>query len=83
MRGQTLATIDAVIIALVAIFLAVQLDLTAAAGNHYLVLHPCLFPTHMRVVFSVTKELVKVRIVFSGQPKELHFGRAISAKSRN
>ena len=63
MRGQTLATIDAVIIALVAIFLAVQLDLTAAAGNHYLVLHPCLFPTHMRVVFSVTKELVKVRIV--------------------
>ena len=62
MRGQTLATIDTVI-ALVAIFLAVQLDLTAAAGNHYLVLHPCLFPTHMRVVFSVTKELVKVRTV--------------------
>ena len=60
MRGQSFTAINTVI-ALVTIFLAIQLDLTAAA-NHYLVLHPCLFPTHMRVVFSVTKELVRVRI---------------------
>ena len=52
----------AVLALVVIILLAMQLDLTAAAAaNHYLVLHPCLFPTHMRVVFSVTKELVKVR----------------------
>ena len=57
MRGPSLRAILALV---VAILLAMQLDLSAAA-NHYLVLHPCLFPTHMRVVFSVTKELVKVR----------------------
>ena len=57
MRGPSLSAIIALV---VIILLAMQLDLTAAAANHYLVLHPCLFPTHMRVVFSVTKELVKV-----------------------
>ena len=51
----------AILALVVVILLAMQLDLGAAAANHYLVLHPCLFPTHMRVVFSVTKELVKVR----------------------
>ena len=61
MRGPSLSNIVNTVIALIATFLAIQLDLTAAAANHYLVLHPCLFPTHMRVVFSVTKELVKVR----------------------
>ena len=63
MRGLSLAAINAVIV-LVVILLAFQLDLTTAATNHYLVLHPCLFPTHMRVVFSVTKELVRERIGF-------------------
>ena len=59
MRGPSLSAILALV---VIVLLAMQLDLTAAAApNHYLVLHPCLFPTHMRVVFSVTKELVKVR----------------------
>ena len=61
MRGPSLTNIINTVIALVATVLTIQLDLTAAAANHYLVLHPCLFPTHMRVVFSVTKELVKVR----------------------
>lgn len=59
MRGPSLSR--AILALVVVILLAMQLDLSAAAANHYLVLHPCLFPTHMRVVFSVTKELVKVR----------------------
>ena len=59
MRGPSLS--NTILALVVVILLAMQLDLSAAAANHYLVLHPCLFPTHMRVVFSVTKELVKVR----------------------
>ena len=63
------------VITLLAIFLTICLDLTPAveAVNHYLVLHPCLFPTHMRVVFSVTKELVRVRRI------QFHSGRQLTA----
>ncbi len=42
-------------------FLLLSTQFCAVAGDNFLVLHPCLFPTHMRIVFSVTKEMVRVR----------------------